>query len=934
MASASRRVLAATTIAVTVAGMVAGLAAPAQAQPSPDRGHRQQATIRTQDHNDHSIPLRSMAPVPVGSELRENEPVQRMPQRPVAHRADPVVQTTVSPAVPTPSASFDGLGQGFTGPQGSFSVTGVPPDPNASVGATQIVEIVNTGFAVFSKTGTVLYGPANTNTLFSGFGGPCQTTNDGDAVARYDGLANRWVITQFANVQTSGPFYECVAVSQTSDATGAYNRYSYQYASFPDYPKLAVWPDAYYVTYNLFNAAGTTFQGAEACAMNRSAMLAGTPANQQCFTTSTSYGGLLASDVDGAAPPAGEPNLLVALGTTATTLAYWKFHVDWTTPANSTFTGPSTLTVASYTTACGSTGTCIPQSGTTQQLDSLSDRVMFRLAYRNFGDHESLVVNDAVTAGSAVGVRWYELRLSGGNPTVYQQSTYAPDATYRWMGSIAMDKVGNMAMGYSASSSSIHPQIRFTGRLAGDALNSMTQGEGTITSGAGSQTTYSRWGDYTSMAVDPADGCTFWYTDEYIPANGNFNWKTHLASFQMPGCSGTVNNDFAISTNPTSGSVTAGSSTTTTVSTSVVSGTAESVALSATGLPSGASASFNPPSVTAGGSSTLTITTSTSTPAGSYPVTITGTAASATHSTSYTLGVTGTGGGGGITNGGFESGLTGWTSTGTTLAITSPVHGGAGAAQIGSTSPSTDSSLAQTFTVPSGQTQLSFWYKMTCPDTVTYDWFTATLTDNTAGTSSTPQGKTCATNSAYAQVSTAVTAGHSYTLTLTSHDDNYAGDASYTDVDDVALSAPAGSAVTNGGFESGLTGWTSTGTTLAITSPVHSGAGAAQVGSTSPSLDSSLAQTFTVAAGSSLSFWYKMTCPDTVTYDWFTVTLKDNTTGTTATVLGKTCATNAAYTKVTAPVTAGHSYTLTLTNHDDNYAGDASFTDVDDVATS
>jgi hypothetical protein len=262
------------------------------------------------------------------------------------------------------------------------------------------------------------------------------------------------------------------------------------------------------------------------------------------------------------------------------------------------------------------------------------------------------------------------------------------------------------------------------------------------------------------------------------------------------------------------------------------------------------------------------------------------------------------------------------------------VHSGTGAAQIGSTSPSTDSGLAQTFTVPTGQTQLSFWYKMTCPDTVTYDWFTATLTDNTAGTSSTPLGKTCATNSAYGKVTTAVTPGHSYTLTLTNHDDNYTGDASYTDVDDVALAAPPGSAITNGGFESGLTGWTSTGTTLAITSPVHGGTGAAQIGSTSPSTDSSLAQTFTVSSGSNLSFWYKMTCPDTVTYDWFTVTLKDNTTGTTTTVLGKTCTTNSAYAQATTSVTAGHNYTLTLTNHDDNYTGDASYTDVDDIATS
>jgi hypothetical protein len=786
MVLSHRRMLAAATIAVTAAGVLVGLAEPAQAA----RPRHQHSTIRQQLHNDTSVRLGSMAPVPIGTVQRQNEPVQRMPQQPVATQADPVVQRTITPAVPTPSASFDGLGQGFSGPQGAFSVTGVPPDPNAAVGASQIVEVVNTGFAVFSKTGTVLYGPANTNTIFSGFGGACQTTNDGDAVVRYDSLASRWVITQFANVQTSGPFYECVAVSTTSDATGTWNRYSYQYASFPDYPKLSVWPDAYYITYNLFNAAGTAFLGAEVCAVNRSAMLAGTTANQQCFTTSTSYGGLLASDVEGGtAPPSGEPNLLLALGTTATTLAYWKFHVDWTTTTNSTFTGPSTLTVASYTTACGSTGTCVPQSGTTQQLDSLSDRVMFKLSYRNFGDHESLVVNHAVSAGSSVGVRWYELRLSGGNPTVYQQSTYAPDSAYRWMGSIASDKVGNLALGYSASSSSINPQIRFTGRLAGDALNSMTQGEGTIASGTGSQTSYSRWGDYTSMSVDPADGCTFWYTDELLPANGNFNWKTHLAAFQLPNCASTATNDFSMTLSPTSGSVTAGSSTTATVSTAVTAGAAQSVTLSASGVPSGATASFSPTSVTAGGSSTLTVSTSSSTPAGSYAITITGTGTSATHTATYTLTVNGTGGGGSaITNGGFESGLTGWTGTGTTLGITSPVHGGTHAAQVGSTSPSGTSTLAQTFTAPTGATGLSFWYKMTCPDTITYDWFTATLKDNTSGTTTTVRSKVCATNSTYQQVTASITAAHSYTLTLTNVDDNYPGDPSYTDVDDVTTS--------------------------------------------------------------------------------------------------------------------------------------------------
>lgn len=322
------------------------------------------------------------------------------------------------------------------------------------------------------------------------------------------------------------------------------------------------------------------------------------------------------------------------------------------------------MTVASYTTACGSTGTCIPQSGTSQQLDSLSDRIMYRLAYRNYGDHEAFVTDHAVTVGGAVGTRWYEFRLSGGNPTVYQQGTYAPDTTYRWMGSIAMDHVGNIALGYSQSSSSSHPSIRFTGRAPGDPLGTMTQAETTTITGAGSQTSYSRWGDYTSMAVDPTDDCTFWYTNEYEPANGSFNWHTRLTSFTLPGCTGTPANDFSISVSPASASVNPGGSATTTVSTAVTSGSAQTVTLSASGLPSGATASFNPASVTAGGSSTATITTSSSTPAGTYPITITGTGTSATHSTSFSLTVNPVGGGG-ITNGGFETGsLSGWTPTG------------------------------------------------------------------------------------------------------------------------------------------------------------------------------------------------------------------------------------------------------------------------------
>jgi hypothetical protein len=743
MRSIRTRVLASGACALAVAGMVAAAASPAQAK-DPQQQH---STIRTETYHDHSAPLRTFSAAPLRSTQAENEPIRSMPNSPRGQHHDPVIQSAPGvAAAPTLGTGFDGIGQGFSGPQGSFSVTGAPPDTNAAVGSTQVVEIVNTAFAVFSKTGTVLFGPAATNTLWSGFGGSCQTTNDGDGVVRYDSLAQRWIITQFANVSSSsGPFFECIAVSQTSDATGSWNRYSFQYASFPDYPKLSVWPDAYYVTYNLFN--GNTFQGAEDCAMNRSAMLAGTTATQQCFTTSTSFGGLLAADFEsGTAPPSGESSTVIALGTTATTLASWKFHVDFTTPANSTFTGPTNITVASYTPACGSSGTCIPQSGTTQQLDSLSDRVMFRLAYRNFGDHESLVTNDAVTAGSSVGVRWYEFRNVSGTPSVFQQGTFAPDSTFRWMASLAMDKVGNIGLGYSASSSSIHPQIRVTGRLAGDAAGTMTQGESTIVSGAGSQTgSLSRWGDYSSMVVDPADGCTFWYAQEYIPSNGSFNWKTHLNSFTLPGCATTATNDFSLSVSPTSGTVTAGGSTTATVATTLTSGTAESVSLSASGLPTGATASFSPASVTAGGSSTLTISTSASTPAGSYSIGVTGTAASATHSATFTLTVNGTGGcaspGQKIANPGFENGNTPWSATAGVLGNTSgqTAHTGTKYAWLDGYGTTHTDTLSQSVTIPAGCTTytLSFWLHIDTAETTTttqFDKLTIQLGSTTLGT--------------------------------------------------------------------------------------------------------------------------------------------------------------------------------------------------------
>lgn len=446
-----------------------------------------------------------------------------------------------------------GLGVGFSG----YSIEAVVPDTNGAAGPTQFVQFVNDSFAVFNKsTGNLAYGPADGNTLWQALGAPCSSNKNLDEVAQFDKLANRWVLMMpvFAS-----PVYLCIAVSTTSDATnGSWNLYAFELPinklcgcrMMPDYPKLAVWPDGYYISYD--QGWNLNYEGPNACVVNRNSMLNGNAATMQCFAnTGASYGVLLPADVDGATPPpSGSPEYFVNFDSNDQSLDLWQFHVDWNTPANSTFTGPTNIPVAAFTEPCGETivelnytsGACVPQPGTSQELDSYGDRLMYRLAYRNFGGYASLLANQTVNTGtgSQTGIRWYELRNSGSGFGVHQQGTYAPDSSYRWMGSIAMDHVGDIALGYSVSSGTLSPSIRYTGRVPSDTLGTMEGEFDVLSSGGvahGSRTNTFRWGDYSSMAIDPTDDCTFWYTTEYVPKTGG-QWGTRIASFSFPSCTG------------------------------------------------------------------------------------------------------------------------------------------------------------------------------------------------------------------------------------------------------------------------------------------------------------------------------------------------------------------------------------------------------------
>ncbi len=529
----------------------------------------------------------------------------------------------------TGGTSFDGPGaNGYA-----------PSDNNMAVGPNHIFAAVNSVYQIFNKTGGSLLGPKTLSSLWTGVGGGCASANAGDVVVQYDKLADRWILTQLSSL--SSPYGECIAVSKTSDPTGAYNVYYYTFNSnLPDYPKFGVWPTAtngaYLATYNQF-ANGSSFAGAALCAYDRTKMLAGNASpGQICFTLAND-GNYLPADLDGSTPPAdGTPGSFLTYETLSS-LRIWQLTPNFATPASSTLTQATPdLAVTAFTELCGG-GTCVPQSGTSNQLDSLADRPMYRLAYRNFGDHQALVFNHSVTAGP----RWYELRAGSGAAaafSVYQQGTFAPDATYRWMGSAAMDQAGDLALGYSASSGSVHPAVRYSGRVPGDPLNTL-ESELSIIEGTGSQTNgLHRWGDYSSLRIDPSDDCTFWYINEYLKADGAFNWSTRVGSFKFTGCGTAASPDFSVSANPSQVSVTQGNAASSTITVASSAGYSKAVTLSVPNCPSSALCSFasNPVTPLANGSGTSALSITGLRP-GTYSLTIQGNDGTVTRTTSLSV---------------------------------------------------------------------------------------------------------------------------------------------------------------------------------------------------------------------------------------------------------------------------------------------------------
>ena len=509
----------------------------------------------------YTRPLRDLPKIPPSLAIRREV---REPQRPKAPTDKPTagfVQTFLGSVVSAPTATdlnFLGVGVGLAG----FVPSSNPPDTNGRVGAKQYVQWNNTSFAVFDKTtGELLFGPVAGNTLFQSLGGDCATHNDGDPVVSFDILAGRWVLSQFVVGGSPDFSHQCVAVSQTEDATGAYYLYDFvtDSVNFVDYPKTGVWPDGYYMSGHIFNPSGTAFLAGRIFVFERDKMLQGQLARQLQKDLKTYNGkpqfGFLPSDLDSLTPPpAGEAAFVIGPDPVSTkNLDSARVAVTWGNTPTINLTETRISAPWSVAPCVGDPSNhdfnCVPQPSpatAADYLDNLSFHLMYRLPYRNFGGNpvqESLVANVTVNGGNSKpdhgAIRWFEFRNAGSSttaPTVFQASTYDPDSAYRWMGSIAMDKDHNIALGYSKSSLMVKPSIFITGRLSTDPLNTLGS-EAQVTAGTGvQQGGGNRWGDYSAMTVDPVDQCTFYYTNEYLTTNGAFNWSTTIASFRFPSC--------------------------------------------------------------------------------------------------------------------------------------------------------------------------------------------------------------------------------------------------------------------------------------------------------------------------------------------------------------------------------------------------------------
>ncbi len=501
-------------------------------------------------------------------------------------------------------ASFDGLGNGFVGPQGTATFRN-PSDNSLAVGPDHIIQIVNSRMAIFTKrgrrydsTGAVLYGPVPTNNVFKGFGGVCEARNNGDAVARYDQLAGRWLIvmpifsrapltdseppapipggppilsrrgqpnqpgaaeslfvpprtlgTPAPTAPTSRPqppreqgsYAMCYAVSTSSDPFGTWYRYSFIRPLFPDYPRPAVWPDGYYVP----TSTGDEVIQKQACVADRNRMLRGEDATEQCVVID-GVNFLNNADLDGYnPPPAGSPNIMMAAGGAQlnhvmedSVILAWTYHVDWNDVTRTRVEGPIRIPVAPYHYLCdGQLTNCVPQPGIERRLDAQGDKLMARVVYRRIGSRESIVAAHSVnTAAGGGGVRWYEFRLDRHrNLGLYQQGTYAPDSAYRWMASPAMDGKGNIGIGYSFGGTPHFAGQRFAGRRDGDPRGMLTLRESVLAEGDGVQSSTLRWEDYAQTAVDPDDDCTIWYVGDYLRKDAP-SYSSRIGGFRLPGC--------------------------------------------------------------------------------------------------------------------------------------------------------------------------------------------------------------------------------------------------------------------------------------------------------------------------------------------------------------------------------------------------------------